>query len=702
MKDSATRPVETLSREEAAAEQLRLEEAIAVHNLAYHQQDAPILSDAEYDALRHRLATLEAFFPDLTIDADAPSRQVGAAPAAGFGGVAHAVPMLSLNNAFHEGDVREFLGKIRRILGLSEEEKIVILAEPKIDGLSVSLRYENGKFVQGATRGDGSTGEDVTVNLRTLTDVPPTLHLPDLFSPRPSRLEVRGEVYMSRADFLDLNRRQQEAGDKLFANPRNAAAGSLRQLDPSVTAKRPLRLFVYGLGEVDGAEWRTQAEYLQQLRAWGFAVNPLVRVCTSEAEMLSFHRDLSSRRALLEYDIDGVVYKVDRIDWQRRLDSMNRRPRWAIAHKFPAEQAETVVQAIRIQVGRTGTLTPVAELVPVNVGGVVVKRATLHNQDEIASKDVRVGDTVTIQRAGDVIPQVVTVVLERRPSWSAPYEFPTVCPDCGSQAIREVGEAATRCTGGLVCPSQAVERLRHFVSRNAFDIEGLGEKHIEAFYRDGLLRSPADLFRLRDNDRKSLTPIAAREGWGLRSAGNLFDSIDARRTIALDRFLYALGIRHVGEAVARLLAAHYGELAQLRAAMDLAQDRDNEAHAELMAIDGMGPAKADAILAFFAEPHNRVVLEGLATQVTVRPHVGPTGSASPLTGKTVVFTGSLTAMTRDEAKIRVLALGARIASSVSKKTDYVVLGADAGSKAVKAAEFGTTVLTEQEFLALLE
>ncbi|MEO5375293.1 MAG: NAD-dependent DNA ligase LigA [Alphaproteobacteria bacterium] len=696
-------PVQDLTRDQAAAELAELAGEIAAHDRAYYQEDAPAVSDAEYDALRQRNAAIEARFPDLARP-DSPSRRVGAAPAAGFGKVVHAVPMLSLDNAFAEGDVREFVARVRRFLGLSEAEPIPVVAEPKIDGLSISLRYERGRFVQGATRGDGAEGEDVTANLRTLADLPVRLRGADLLGDDlPAVLEVRGEVYMSRDDFAALNERQKAAEAKVFANPRNAAAGSLRQLDAAETAKRPLRLFAYGSGEATGAEWDSHWEYLTRLKTWGFQVNPLARRCDSVEDLLAFHAELAEQRASLPYDIDGIVYKVDRVDWQKRLGFVARAPRWAIAHKFPAEQVRTLLRRISVNVGRTGTLTPVADLEPVTVGGVVVSRATLHNEDEVARKDVREGDTVIVQRAGDVIPQVVAVVPELRKPGTPPWTMPDHCPTCGSLAVREEDEAARRCTGGLVCPDQAVERLRHFVSRNAFDIEGLGEKHIEAFYADGLIRSPADIFLLEERDRGVLTPIAAREGWGLKSARNLFDGIGERRTIGLERFIYALGIRHVGEAMARLLASHYGTLEAWRTAMvAAAQDRDGEAWRDLVAIDRMGPAKALAIASFFAEPHNLAVLDDLAALVTVRPFErSATAGNSPIAGKTVVFTGTLTTMTRDEAKARALALGAKVAGSVSRKTDYVVVGADAGSKAAKAQDLGITTLSESAWRDLI-
>ncbi|MBB4286661.1 NAD-dependent DNA ligase LigA [Roseospira goensis] len=689
--------VEALSRDQATAELARLAAEIARHDALYHQQDAPEISDAAYDALRARNDAIEARFPEL-IRADSPSQRVGAAPASGFGKVVHRVPMLSLGNVFDRADVAEFTAGIRRFLRLSEDEPLALVAEPKIDGLSVSLRYEDGRLVQAATRGDGTEGEDVTANVRTLDDVPERLTGADV----PPVLEVRGEIYMTRDAFLALNERQVEAGAKPFANPRNAAAGSLRQLDPAVTARRPLRLFAYSWGEVRGAAFDSHHGFLERLRDWGLPVNPETRLCQDLDAVLAVYEALEERRASLPYDIDGVVYKVDRVDWQKRLGFVSRAPRWATAHKFPAEQARTVLTAIRIQVGRTGALTPVADLEPVTVGGVVVARATLHNEDEIRRKDIREGDTVVIQRAGDVIPQVVSVVTEARPDGTEPFAFPDHCPVCGSEAPRPEGEAIRRCTGGLICPAQAIERLKHFVSRDAFDIEGLGAKAVESFYTDGLIRGPADIFRLEEKDRQGLTRLKNREGWGEKSAENLFRAIRERRTIPLERFIYALGIRQVGQATARLLAAHYGTLDALRDAMAAAQDPESEAYRTLVNINDVGTSVARDLLAFFHEEHNQTVLDDLAALLDVQPFERPdTGAAeSPLAGKTVVFTGSLETLSRAEAKARAQAMGAKVTGSVSAKTDYVVVGADAGSKAAKARDLGVTTLTEDEFLAL--
>ena len=691
-------PVENLTREQAAAELARLAAEIAEHDRLYYVESAPSISDADYDLLRRRNEAIEARFPDL-MRADSPSRRVGAGPARGFATVRHAQPMLSLQNAFAEEDVRDFVARIRRFLGLAADAPVELVAEPKIDGLSISLRYEQGRLVLGATRGDGYQGEDVTANLRTVRDVPERL----AGGHHPQVAEIRGEVYMRHSDFQAMNAEREAAGEPLYANPRNSASGSLRQLDPQVTARRNLRFFAYSCGEHSEPLADTHWAFLERLRGWGLPVNPLARLCGDVEEALAFYREIEGGRAALDYDIDGVVYKVNRFDWQERLGMVSRAPRWAIAHKFPAQRAETRLEDIIVQVGRTGALTPVAALMPVTVGGVVVARATLHNEDEIARKDIRIGDWVVIQRAGDVIPQVVAVVEAKRPADSRPYVFPDHCPACGSLAVRALNpatgepDAVRRCTGGLICPAQAVERLKHFVSRNAFDIEGLGRKHIAAFWQDGLIRGPADIFRLRDRRAE----LVAREGWGEQSVRNLLDAIEARRRIPLDRFIYALGIRQVGEATARLLARHYGSLDAFLAAMAVAQAPDSEAHAELTNIGQIGPSVAGDLLAFFAEPHNLEVVEDLRRELSeVEPAAAPR-STSPISGKTIVFTGALEAMSRSEAKARAEALGARVAGSVSKKTDYVVIGGDAGSKAAKARELGVTVLTEPEWLALI-
>lgn len=699
MSRQRAKPVAELSPRQAKLEHARLEEEIAAHDRRYHQQDAPSVSDAEYDALKKRLLDLEAQFPDLKTLTGVSSR-VGAAPAAGFAKVRHSKPMLSLDNAFAEEDVTDFLGRIRRFLNLKEGDDLTLIAEPKIDGLSASLRYEKGELVRAATRGDGQEGEDVTANIRTLKqDVPHRLSgkgWPDV-------LEVRGEVYMTRADFLKLNEAQEAAGQKIFANPRNAAAGSLRQLDPKITEKRPLRFFGYSWGEVSEPFTGKLSDVRRKLDSWGFTLNPHVVACHSVEELMAYYNDIASKRAKLAFDIDGVVYKVDRLDWQDRLGFVSRSPRWAIAHKFPAEQAQTVLENIDIQVGRTGTLTPVAKLKPVNVGGVLVSNATLHNEDEIKRKDVRVGDAVIIQRAGDVIPQVVSVVLEKRPKGAKEFEFPTKCPVCGQPAEREVdasGEADVRrrCTGGVSCPAQAMEGLRHFVSRNAFDIEGIGEKQIAAFYEWGWIKEPSDIFKL---PKKHAAELRKKEGYGDTSVDNLIRAIEQRRTIGFDRFIFALGIRHVGQERARLVAMHYETPDRWLAAMDEAKDRHGEAWGDLNSIDKMGDVVAEAILGFCIRPQSRKVIDHLLKELTevVPPEKPRTDSA--VAGKTVVFTGSLEKFTRDEAKARALSLGAKVAGSVSKKTDYLVAGPGAGSKLAEAQKHGVPVLSEDDWLTLI-
>ena len=689
--DLRRKPVSDLRPEDAAVELERLAGEISQHDRAYYQQDAPVISDADYDALRQRNEEIEARFPKL-VRADSPSKRLGAAPAAGFAKVVHAVPMLSLANAFTEEDVADFLDRVRRFLNLKDGEAVDVLAEPKIDGLSITARYEKGRFVLGATRGDGREGENVTANLATLDDLPRQLS-----GPVPDVLEVRGEVYMAKSDFLALNERQAAAGGKVFANPRNAAAGSLRQKDPAITRARPLRVFFYAWGEVSERTWETQSDFNKSLKAWGFQINTLGTLCRSLPEIMDFYRGMEGRRAGLDYDIDGIVYKVNRIDWQERLGQVSRAPRWATAHKFAAQKATTVLERITIQVGRTGTLTPVANLTPVTVGGVMVARATLHNEDYIRDKDIREGDTVVIQRAGDVIPQVLEVVAEKRPAGAQPFAMPETCPECGSLAIREAGEAARRCTGGLICPAQAVERLKHFVSRDAFDIEGLGAKNIETFWAEGWLTSPADIF---DADGLA-AKLQGREGWKEKSIDNLRNAIRARTTIGLDRFIYALGIRQVGQATARLLARTYGSFQAFKAAMtEAAADREGEAYARLIDIDQIGPAVADDLLGFFAEEHNRKVVADLEARLTIQD-MEAADLESPVAGKTVVFTGTLETMGRSEAKAQAERLGAKVAGSVSKNTDYLVAGPGAGSKLKKAEELGVKVLTEEEWQALV-
>ncbi len=691
--EPAARAVDALNIFDAEQELARLAQEIARHDRLYHQQDAPEIADVEYDALKLRNEAIERRFPSF-VRADSPTRRVGAPPAAGFAKHRHAVPMLSLDNAFSEADVREFIERIRRFLALPAEQPIAFSAEPKIDGLSIALRYEAGRFASGATRGDGEEGEDVTANLRTIADIPRRLK----GGGWPERLEIRGEIYIARADFAALNDQRRAAEEPVFANPRNAAAGSLRQLDPSITAGRPLRFFGYAWGEVSARDWPTHGEFLDRLGRWGVPTNPTTRTCEGADSLFAYYATIQAQRPKLAYDIDGVVYKVDRLDWQDRLGFVSRSPRWAIAHKFPAEQARTRLRSITIQVGRTGALTPVAELEPITVGGVVVSRATLHNEDEIARKDVRVGDMVIVQRAGDVIPQILRPVPEERSRGARRFVFPTTCPVCGAQAVRREGEVVRRCTGGLTCPAQATERLKHFVSRGAFDIEGLGDKHIDAFFADGLIKSPGDIFRLGDHAEA----IAAREGWGEKSVERLLDAIAARRKIPLDRFIFALGIRQVGEATARLLARHYETLAAWRRAMtEAADDSENEAARTLESINQIGPSVAADLREFFAEQHNRDTIADLGRALDVQPLQRPQASHAAIAGKTVVFTGTLETMTRQEAKARAENLGANVAGSVSKQTDYVIVGADAGSKATKARALGVKVLTESEWLDLI-
>lgn len=698
------RPVDELSASEAASELAHLAEEIARHDRLYYQSDAPEISDAEYDDLRRRNDAIEARFPGL-IRADSPSHRVGAAASETFAKVRHRVPMLSLGNAFDDEEVSEFAARVRRFLSLKTDDALAFTAEPKIDGLSISLRYENGHFVEAATRGDGAEGENVTPNVATIREIPKKLkgrHVPEV-------AEVRGEIYMGHADFAALNAAQAESGGKVFANPRNAAAGSLRQLDPAITAARPLRFFAYAWGEMSDMPADSQNGMVEAFAHWGMPVNPLMTLCESAQDLLSFYREIGERRASLGYDIDGVVYKVNRLDYQARLGFVSRSPRWAIAHKFPAEQAVTVLRDIEIQVGRTGSLTPVAKLEPVTVGGVVVSNATLHNEDEIARKDIRVGDTVVVQRAGDVIPQIVRVVTEKRPLSAEPFLFPKTCPVCGSHAVREADESpgaggvVRRCTGGLICPAQAKERLKHFVSRLAFDIEGLGEEKIETFFDDELILRPADIFTLEERDKKSLTPLRNRKGMGTKSVEKLFRAIDARRTITLDRFIFALGIRHVGETTAKDLAKAYLTFEALRGAVEAAvrDGKESEAYADIDAIEGIGETVVDALVDFFSEPHNVEALDDLLAHVTVAPFERPVAVSSPVTGKTVVFTGKLERVGRSEAKAQAERLGAKVAGSVSAKTDYVIAGADAGSKLTNAQKLGVKVLTEDEWLALI-
>ncbi|MBX3522677.1 MAG: NAD-dependent DNA ligase LigA [Xanthobacteraceae bacterium] len=692
-KAGGAKPVEELSVKEAKAEHVRLELEIALHDKRYYQQDAPTISDADYDALRRRYEAIETQFPELH-SLTSLTRKVGAAPSGKFKKVRHAVPMLSLGNAFSEEDVAEFVERIRRFLRLSEKDELVITAEPKIDGLSCSLRYEAGKLSVAATRGDGAEGEDVTANIRTIKDVPEALKGKDV----PDVFEARGEVYMTKADFLALNKRQEKEGKALYVNPRNTAAGSLRQIDPRMTAERPLKFFAYTWGEASELVAPTQFESVAAMKRWGLPTNALMKKCKSVEELLKHYRKIEQERASLPYDIDGVVYKVDRLDWQERLGFVSRSPRWAIAHKFAAEKATTVVKDIDIQVGRTGKLTPVAKLEPVTVGGVVVQNATLHNEDEIARLDVRVGDTVTIQRAGDVIPQVLGVVLEKRPKSAKPYKFPHVCPICGSHAVREEGEVDRRCTGGLICPAQEVQTLIHFVSRNAFDIDGLGEKQIEFFFEKGWVKQPADIFTLEK--RNKTLKLEKEEGFGETSVRNLFNAINERRKIALNRVLFALGIRHIGETNAIRLARHYGTMEALRDAALAAGKGDAEALSEMNDINGIGEVVAEAVIEFFKEKKNMKALDALLNEIEAEP-MEAVAKNSAVSGKTVVFTGALEQMTRDEAKAMAERLGAKVAGSVSKKTDYVVAGPGAGSKLKEAQKHGVQVLSEDGWFKLI-
>ena len=784
---SPPKSVADLTAAEAKSELVRLAHDIQRHDALYYRQDAPEISDAAYDALRLRNSEIEARFPDF-VRADSPTHRVGAAPAEKFGKVRHAVPMLSLGNAFAEEAVVDYVQRVRRFLNLKTADGLVFTAEPKIDGLSISLRYEKGRLVAAATRGDGAEGENVTANIRTIREIPHALMGTDI----PGVIDVRGEIYLGHEDFRRLNAGQEAAGEKVFANPRNAAAGSLRQLDSTITAKRPLRFFAYTWGQASTLPASTQTGVVAAYKSWGLPTNPLMRGCNGAAELMAYYREIGETRASLGYDIDGVVYKVDSIELQNRLGFVSRSPRWAIAHKFPAEQATTILRAIEIQVGRTGALTPVAKLDPVTVGGVVVANASLHNEDEIARKDVRVGDTVIVQRAGDVIPQVVGVVAEKRQPEAVPYAYPQVCPVCGSAAAREIDDATgdadvvRRCTGGLVCGAQAKERLKHFASRNALDIEGLGDEKIELFFDEGLIRTPADIFTLEARDKKSNAPLAARKGFGARSVENLMTAIDQRRTAPLDRLIFALGIRHVGETTARDLAKAFLTWDGFRAAVDraiagqpgrpwrrfvglpgvgektaeaavraiaaepsklragdlfdtaqlagliarhriappraaaaladafgndadaliteataAAQQMPGEGYLELASLSGIGEVVTDALADFFKERHNTDAVAALLAEIKVEPFVRPVATASAVTGKTVVFTGTLSKLGRNEAKAQAERLGAKVAGSVSKKTDYVIAGEDAGSKLTKAQELGVKVLTEDEWLALI-
>ncbi len=709
---SNDKPVDQLSPTEAAVELARLAKEIERHDRLYHGDDTPEISDGQYDALRTRNQQLETGFPDL-VRPDSPSRQVGHKPAEKFAKINHRVPMLSLGNGFDDQDVVDFDARIRRFLGLDAEARLRITAEPKIDGLSLSLRYEDGELVTAATRGDGTTGEDVTRNAKTISDIPEILAATGV----PKVLEVRGEVYMTQQAFAELNARMESEGKPTYVNPRNTAAGTLRQLDPNITAERPLKFFAYGWGEISTMPADTQFAMVERFAAWGFKTNPLIKQFDDVAGLLGHYRMIEERRAMLGYDIDGVVYKVDQLDLQQRLGFVARSPRWAIAHKFSAEKAITILNGIDIQVGRTGAMTPVARLEPVTVGGVVVTNATLHNEDYVVGigndgnpirngKDLRLGDTVTVQRAGDVIPQIIDVDLDKRPESAEPFEFPTICPACDSHAVREVNpktgreDSIRRCTGGLICPAQAVEKLKHFVSRLAFDIDGLGDKQVEAFYHDRLIANAADIFTLAARDEEAPTKLKDREGWGELSANNVFAAIANRRSVALNRFIFALGIRHVGEETAKDLARAYGSAEEFASAMAAVNGPDSEAWRELNTIDGIGETVAATIVEFFREPRNLEVFRALLREVTpVAPAVA--ASTSPVSGKTVVFTGSLEQMTRDEAKAMAERLGAKVAGSVSKKTDLVVAGPGAGSKAKKANELGVETIDEAGWFDLI-
>jgi len=698
-RDTSKIEVDALSATQAKAEHARLEAEIRKHDESYYQKDAPTVSDAEYDALRRRYDAIEVRFPNMRT-LESLSRKVGAAPARGFAKVRHTVPMLSLANAFSAEDVADFVGRIRRFLNLKDGDTLTFTAEPKIDGLSMSLRYERGVLVRAATRGDGSEGEDVTANIKTLKEVPHQLKGRNV----PAVCEVRGEVYMTKPEFLELNKRQAAAGEQIFANPRNSAAGSLRQKDAAITASRALHFFAYAWGEMSTMPADTQSGMLKWFAGAGFKTNPLWKFCGSLDDLLAFHHEIGLQRAKLDYDIDGVVYKVDRLDWQERLGFVSRNPRWAIAHKFPAEKAATVVRDIEVQVGRTGALTPVAKLEPVTVGGVVVQNATLHNADEIARLDVRIGDTVMIQRAGDVIPQVLGVVLEKRPKDAKPYRVPTHCPcPLHTDVVRELNTAGEegvrfRCSGEFACPFQKTEHLKLFVSRGAFDIEGFGDKQIDFFFEQGWVKEPADIFSLEE--RNATLKLEEVEGYGETSVRNLFEAIRARREISLERFIYALGMRHVGETTARVLARAYGSWKAFHDAALRVAEGDAEAREEMDNLDQIGGTVIDSIATYFAEDHNRKIVERLTKAVRIIDAERPR-SDSVVAGKTVVFTGSLEKMTRDEAKAMAERLGAKTAGSVSKKTDYVVAGPGAGSKLTKAKDFGVTVLTEDEWFELI-
>ena len=696
------KPVEQLSEDEAREELAGLSSLIGKANIAYHQKDAPEISDAEFDALKRRNVAIEERFPDLKRE-DSPSDVIGAPAASGFSKSSHSIRMMSLGNAFNDEDVEDFVRGIYKFLGLDAESSLEFTAEPKIDGLSLSLRYEHGKLVLAATRGDGAVGENVTANARTISDIPQKL------SDAPDILEVRGEVYMTHADFEQLNAAQRAAGAKEYVNPRNTAAGSLRQLDPEITRARPLKFFAYSWGELSEPLGKDQFAALQKLTSLGFSTNPLTKLCQSTEELIAHYNKIANERADLSYDIDGVVYKVNNLDLQQRLGARTNTPRWAIAHKFAAEEAVTQLEKIEIQVGRTGALSPVARLKPVTVGGVVVSNATLHNEDYIKGygnggnliregRDIREGDWVTIYRAGDVIPKIKDVDISRRDPTSKPYAFPTVCPECGSDVIREPGEAVARCTGGLICPAQAVEKLRHFVSRSAFDIDGLGSKQVEAFFAAGWVKEPADIFKLEERYSEALSDT---EGWGPKSVDNLFRAIREKKTIPLNRLIFGLGIRHVGESSATLLARHYGSWQNFANAMKNSHDHTGEAWEDLIGIDGVGAVMAAAVVDYFHEETARAAMERLVEQLDVQDVAAPSAQGSAIAGKTVVFTGTLEKMTRAEAKATAEAMGAKVSGSVSARTDILVAGPGAGSKLKKAQDLGVETMSEEEWLTFI-
>jgi DNA ligase (NAD+) len=676
---------------EAESEVIALNQEIGAHDEMYYRHDAPKIDDFNYDSLRQRLEALVRQFPGLK-KLSPVLEQVGATPSAGFSKVIHSKPMLSLTNAFNDIDVTDFLGRVKNFLALDAEKNIEVVAEPKIDGVSASLIYENGFFVKGATRGDGAVGEDITDNLRTINDIPSRLN-----KDFPTTLEIRGEIYMTKVAFTELNAAQTISNSKVFANPRNAAAGSLRQLDPTVTATRNLNFFAYTWGEISELRAVTQIQFFEMLSKWGFKINPLTKLCSSAKDILRHYHEIEEQRPDLPYDIDGVVYKVNRLDLQKRLGTISRAPRWAIAHKFPAERTETILEAIDIQIGRTGVLTPVARLRPTNVGGVVVSNASLHNEDEINRKDIRIGDTVVIQRAGDVIPQVVKVVLQKRSQLSKPYNFPIKCPSCGNETKRLKGEVARRCVAGLTCKDQVIESLKHFVSRNAFDIEGLGEKQIHLLWDDGFISSPGDIFRLK----RHRVDLEKKNGLGKRSVENILNAIEKSRTIKLERLIYGLGIPQVGQATARLISINYETLTSLRAVLEKARDKKSLEYTELLNIDQVGESVAHDLIDFFGDEKNQWILSDLESELRVLNGELINVDRTALTGKIIVFTGTLEKMGRGEAKSLAENLGAKVVGSVSSKTDFVVVGGEAGSKATKAEKLGITILTEDEWLELI-